>query len=364
MNTPVTHEGSKTIAVVFPKDSESIFNDSARTFGGATVQLYNFARELCKHHRVSALINVYDNINASRHPGLNIRHTFHARDFLPAKILKFHRAIRGTNPDVIIQRGLSLFSSLLSLYCRLYGIKFIFMFAHDREARGRFQRTNRKNLLYPLLLCCANTLVVQNEYQKKRLPEKVKTKVRKIRNGFVITKPAHEHKEGVLWVGRLEPWKQPEKFLALAEKIPAVPFTMIAPAEKKYESFAREIYRLAGALDNVNIMKFVNHREIEHYFKSAMIFVNTSAEEGFPNTFIQSCKNRTPIVSLSVNPDNFLHRYNVGYCCGGSSDELHDHVMRILFDSELFNSFSESAYIYALENHSIEQNVRMLESLL
>ena len=42
----------KTLAVVFPKDSESIFNNKKQTFGGATVQLFNYAVELSKNHDV------------------------------------------------------------------------------------------------------------------------------------------------------------------------------------------------------------------------------------------------------------------------------------------------------------------------
>jgi len=35
------------ISIIFPKDSEAIFNTgSTRTFGGATVQMYLFAKEL------------------------------------------------------------------------------------------------------------------------------------------------------------------------------------------------------------------------------------------------------------------------------------------------------------------------------
>ena len=363
MNTPVKNSERKTINVVFPKDSEAIFNNSTRTFGGATVQLYNFAKELCKFHHVNALINEYDNIDNKEHQGLNILYTFHPGDNIIKKIIKFHLSIRLSHPDVIIQRGLSFFSSFLAVYCRFNNIKYIFMYAHDRESRGRFQRTNRRSFSYPFLIKFADFLIVQNEYQKKQLPDKVKYKVNKIRNGYIISKNASPKKEGVLWVGRLEPWKQPEKFLELAAQIPAVPFTIIAPVVKKYEKYAEEVYIKAGMLNNVNILKFVNHNEIDHYFKHAKVFINTSCEEGFPNTFIQSCKNHTPIVSLNVNPDNFINRFNVGFCCDGNSDDLFNKTYKIMYDEKLFESFSLSAYVYAKENHSIEQNVKMLQGL-
>lgn len=364
MNTPFHKIELKTVNVVFPKDSESIFNNSIKTFGGATVQLYNFAKELSKYHHVNVLVNEYDNIDFKEHNGLNFLFTFNNRDNIFAKIIKFHSTIRKSNPQVIIQRGLSFFSSFLAVYCHLFKIKLIFMFAHDRESRGRFQRTNRKNILYPILLRFASFLIVQNEYQYNQLPQTVTHKVNKIRNGYLINKHDSCMKDGVLWVGRLEPWKQPEKILELAEKLPDKKFIMIAPVVKKYESYAEEIYAWAEKLSNLKIIKFVNHKDIDHYFKCARLFINTSSEEGFPNTFIQSCKNYTPIVSLKVNPDNFITRFGLGYCCDDSCELLLSFTERILSDDILFKTISNAAYTYAKEHHSIEENVKMLQKLI
>ncbi|HSA14749.1 MAG TPA: glycosyltransferase family 4 protein [Spirochaetota bacterium] len=364
MNTPVQKISFKTVDVVFPKDSESIFNNSVKTFGGATVQLYNFARELSKYHHVNALVNEYENINFQDHEDLNILFTFNEKDNFLFKVVKFHSAVRKSKPQVIIQRGLSLFSSFLAIYCYFFEIKFIFMFAHDREARGRFQRNNRKNLLYPVLLKFATSLIVQNGYQRDHLPPEVSHKVNKIKNGFQINKNDMCIKDGVLWVGRLEPWKRPEILLDLAEKLPDKKFIMIAPVVKKHESYAEEIYARAAGQPNVEVIKFVNHNDIDRHFKCARLFVNTSLEEGFPNTFIQSCKNNTPIVSLKVNPDNCITRFNLGFCCDDNCDLLLSCTEKILSDDALFRTISSSVYTYAKENHSIEQNVKMLQKLI
>jgi glycosyltransferase involved in cell wall biosynthesis len=119
-------------------------------------------------------------------------------------------------------------------------------------------------------------------------------------------------KKGVLWVGRIEPWKRPESFIELARKMPGVPFTMVAPAFRGFEDYAAGIYRMAEGLKNLSIIDFVPFDEIDRYFRRAKVFVNTSTEEGFPNTFVQACMNFTPIVSLMSIPDDFIGKSGAG----------------------------------------------------
>ncbi|HPJ16072.1 MAG TPA: hypothetical protein PLJ39_13455, partial [Spirochaetota bacterium] len=66
----------KKIAVVFPKDSESLFSNKKSTFGGATVQLYNYALEMAKYHDVYCLVGETEISNNERFGSLNIVFTF------------------------------------------------------------------------------------------------------------------------------------------------------------------------------------------------------------------------------------------------------------------------------------------------
>jgi len=354
---------TKKVAVIFPKDSESVFTNTRLTFGGATVQLYNISRELVKTVDITAIVNRSEKIDPDKQTEFPVVLSYGRQDSLIRKILIFHRSLRKVRPDVVIQRGLSYFSPLLCIYCRIFRIKFIFMYAHDRESRGRFQRTNRRNLIYPLLLRCSSSLVVQNDQQEKSIPSRFSDKIHKIRNGFEMSRNGSCDKCGVLWVGRLEPWKRPEAFIRLAEKFPDVPFIMICPGVGGYEKFAEKVYTDAAEVDNIKIIDFVPYDEIDENFKKAKIFVNTSLEEGFPNTFVQACRNNTPIVSLSVNPDSFIDRYGLGCTCGDSEDVMYQSVKGLLTDDELYSEYSSAAYEYARENHSIRQNVMMLQKL-
>jgi len=356
-------ECRKKIAIVFPKDSESIFNNKKCTFGGATVQLFNYAMELSKKHEVYCLMNETDSIEKSKFPNLNIIFTFSKSDNYVKKIISFHRAIRSVNPDVVIQRGLTRISTFLGFYSRMYGIVYLFMFAHDRECRGRFQRSARLNSLYPLLLFSAHFLIVQNDYQFENIPVLFRKKVSKITSGYSMELPQNSFKNGVLWVSRLEPWKRPEICIEAAVKNPDIQFTMIAPIDDHNVGYADEIFKMAGNSKNIRIIDFVRFDEIDVYFKNSRLFLNTSIEEGFPNTFIQACKNGTPIVSLNVNPDEFITQCGAGEFCNNDISKMNIAIRQICTNNSCFEKYSASAGEYARNNHSIEKNVEKLEEL-
>lgn len=358
----------KKIAIIFPKDSEAVFNRHCReTFGGATVQLYLIAKELStyKNIEVYSFINSYDHIEFEDQNKFNLVKTYKRRDNSLIKIIKFYRRIRQIRPDIIIQRGLSPFSCLMALFCRIIGIDFIFMFAHDREVLGRYQKTNNKCPLFTMLLNHAALLIFQSEDQLRRVNGNHLSKCRLIFSGNEIRPLNEEKKEFILWVGRMEKWKQPELFIELAKKHSTRKFVMISPPVDGQNGYYHSIVKEAGRLKNLQLINFVGFREVDSYFEKARLFVNTSTEEGFPNTFIQACKSKTPILSLNVNPGNFINKYNCGLVCENSFTVLSEKLDYILKNEKLYDEMAECAYRNSWENHNIKTNVKkLLETIL
>ena len=165
-----------------------------------------------------------------------------------------------------------------------------------------------------------------------------------------------------LWVGRADLWKRPEMFIRLAEKLPKEKFVMICRQGNDKQYFAR-IKTLAFAQTNLEFAEAVGHDAILPYFGKAKALVNTSIAEGWPNTFLQAGTAKTPIVSLRVNPENFITNSGCGFWAKNSFPELVKTCRRLASDKKLIRLFGSNNYLYVRKFHSLK-NVRLLTRIL
>lgn len=353
------------IGIIFPKDSEAIFDStSSRTFGGATVQMYSIANELTKHKEcdVFCVTPKINNKEADKNTSLKIIEVFNFKKSILGTIFLFHKNISTERPDVLIQHGLTLFSCLLSLYCKLYKIKFVFMFAHDVEVQGRYQSSKKKCALFQILINTATVLITQNKYQQDFLfKEKGRNSIL-IRMGFTTPELGNSLKESILWVARCESWKQPELYIDLARKFPAEKFIMISP--KVVEKYFEEIKSKAEKVPNLTFIDFAQFGKTWEYFKKAKIFVNTSVLEGFPQTFVQAVMCGTPIISLNANPDNFITENECGFYCAGDTRKLSDNISKIVGNKQLYDNISHNCLGYGIKNHDIVKSVESIINII
>jgi len=359
----------KKIFIFFPKDSEALFNiESNRTFGGASVQLYNIAKGLKANtdYDVYSLIPDYPKISFSDIKYFNFLHLFKEDDTTIIKFLKTHKVLQEFKPYTIIQRGLTTFSCLLALYCRIFRIRFIFMYAHDNESNGRFQKNNKRCYLYKFILNSSSKLIVQNTFQLKNIPGKLLNKTSQLNSAYTIpAKPDIAlEKKNILWVSRLEPWKGPEKFISLALKFPEIKFTMIAPVFHREEEFGENLITAIEKIKNIKHIDFVHYKAINKYFKDSLLFVNTSDYEGFPNTFIQAAMNGTPILSFNVNPNNMLNENEIGFFCENNIDTAANFINKLISSDKMQKKLSNNAYKYALLNHDISVVIKQLKQII
>ena len=171
-------------------------------------------------------------------------------------------------------------------------------------------------------------------------------------------------KKFVLWVGRAEDWKQPEIFLDLAENFKDHNFLMICPRSNNQRVYFDGIKERAARLPNVFFKDFVPFAEMDNYFRQAKAYVLTSKYEGFPNTFVQAAKNAVPILSLNVDPDGFLEKYDCGLFARNDFDRLKDSLRKILNDEAERARLGANAYRYAKENHDIEKIINNYKTIL
>jgi glycosyltransferase involved in cell wall biosynthesis len=154
-------------------------------------------------------------------------------------------------------------------------------------------------------------------------------------------------------VARCEDWKRPEVFIELARRCEGEKFVMIMPRSSSQPEYYSRIEELARAVPNLQHIEFVPFLGIDEYFRRAKVFVQTSRQEGFPNTFVQAARNGAAIVSLEVNPDGFLERHACGACAGGSFERLVEQVQELLGDARERERQGSNAWRYARAHHDI-----------
>jgi glycosyltransferase involved in cell wall biosynthesis len=355
------------IAVIFPKDSEALFNRrSERTFGGANVQLFMIARELADHSDITAysFIPEYPVIDFEDAAKFNLVKTFREHDSFPLKVLKYHRTIRNLKPDVIIQRGLTLESCLFSVYCTLFKIKYVFMLAHDIESEGRYQSSGKRCPLFRLLLRYAHLLVAQNELQRDRLlAHHGSSRTVIIKKGIVLPKTRVSRKKlyDCIWVARCETWKDPESFIKLAEALPGKKFCMVCFPAPGGEEYYASIRQRAESLRNMTFFPFVPNERLQDLYAKSRLFVLTSTMEGdWPMTVLEAATHGVPIVSLNLNYSALVDEYGGGIWAEGEITILSGLAMKLLDSRKAHTHMSGQARRYVGDYHDIIVNVNNL----
>ncbi|HOO72686.1 MAG TPA: glycosyltransferase [Spirochaetota bacterium] len=358
------------IITIFPKDSEALFNRySQRTFGGADIQMYLITRELKSLEGIevfSFIIN-YPRIDFNDGSDFNLIKTYSESDNLFKKFFIYHSIIKDIRPDVIIQRGLTLFSCLLALYCRVKRIKFVFMFAHDIESRGRYQKNQKKCLLFPVLLSSAYKLIVQNGYEYKQLITKTQQKkIKIIKKGLDLKKIPQKKVKlyDAVWVARCEPWKNPEIFIELARRNKEYAFLMICSRVADKEDYFIKIKSEAQKNSNIIFIDFINNNQIYDLLSQSRIFCITSQLEGdWPMAVLEAAATGLPILSLNLNYGDLFDKYNAGYH-SKDIEHLCEDFLTLVNDKKLYDIQSENAKRYINENHLLSVNIKTLVNII
>lgn len=330
------------------------------------MQLYLLAQELSKKPDVEVhfivgdfgqqkieqygRITVYKGIPVKKHSWIT--------RFLPrSKVLLFN-LMRTIRADVYVQRSASAGTGLIALLAHVWGKQFVYMTAHEIDCNGGFEKQNSwlVGRLFQYGIRHADCIVTQSEEHAEMIAKHHKRTSIVIPSLYTIpteTELAGIEKQHILWVGRCEDWKRPEVFMTLAQQYPEESFVMISPASNNQTAYYKTLQNmLAHAPSNLRHVSYVPFAEIDRYFQEAKLFVNTSTYEGFPNTFVQAMKNRTPILSLSVNPDNMLNANECGVCAGGDIPTFEAQLKELLHNPARLTTLGQNGYTYSTRTHS------------
>jgi glycosyltransferase involved in cell wall biosynthesis len=280
------------------------------------------AVELAKDNRfsVSFVVGDYGQPDSEKIEGVTLHKSLEVSKNLFLHSSKIWTALKNANADIYMSEACSLGTVLYAFFCKVHNKTFVYRTAHTRETDGSyFQQKKVRGIFVKWAFRQAQPLITQNDKDIQNISSTLGLSSVVIRNACRVLQ-APPIKDGtILWVGRSLPIKRPDLFLKLARQFPKNPFVMICPqgsGDANYETLRKD----AEAIENLQFLSYVPFHEIDPWFERASVFVSTSDSEGFPNTFVQSCKAGTAILSLNVNPDDFLNKYNCGFCAEGNED--------------------------------------------
>lgn len=209
-----------------------------------------------------------------------------------------------------------------------------------------------------------DTLFVQTERQRRLLERNRGLSGHHTGNGHPVPEsPPEKHDPPVvLWLASIKPWKRPERFVEVARRCRDIDceFWLVGrPAER---ALADRVAEAADRLPNLRYLGGCTVAESDEYVERASVFVNTSIQEGFPNTFIQSWFRRTPVVSLTVDPVGATGEHPTGYYALGDVGTVTDRVRALITDPQRRRALGQRAFEYAREHNDIRRVVDRIEA--
>lgn len=341
-----------------------LFNTDVKTkrrFGGAEKQISILTRELAldKNNIITCCvadfgqtkdIDIIDNVTFYK--------SFSYEESKISGFIKLYRTLKKIDADnyVFFTADAGVAAGIF-IVKQLLKKKVLYMIAHDAECSfsgllkmNGFATALSMKFAYKWCdIVIAQTALQSSVFAKKRgvQPDSVLECI--IENDYFED---GLDRDQVLWIGRCEPWKRPELFLELVKKYQDEKFTMIAPKVPGKEKFFLKIQEMASKLSNLEFIEFVPSGKIKHFYKKSKIFVITSEFEGFPNTIMEAMVNKTPILSLSINPDDIFSSGENGFFCDNDMDLFYSNFENLINSKDLRDCITVNAGKHINNNHN------------
>ncbi len=274
--------------------------------------------------------------------------------------------------DIYMVPGNSQFSGEVAFYTRQHGRKYAFLAGSDMDFYPEYKLHPDRLDIYSVPFALktyaienADVHFVQNERQAEMLRTGYGRDGIIVKNPIDLTLqfPPNPAAHTVLWVGKSdERVKRPSLVLELARQLPEYSFVLIMNVSVP-ETHA-QCLEAARKLPNVTLMERVPFEQIEGYFANARLHLNTSAFEGFPNTFLQAAKYGVPTISMLVDPGGMLSQHGSGLACGDNFEKLKENIRLLMVDNALYDSLGRKAQDYVREHHEKEMIIGKYEQVL
>jgi len=353
----------------------SLLTGIGSRFGGAELQMTILARELAnRSYDVSFVTFEKSSNSVEMINNIKVYNPFNIRDsgytyLHPHNVFKLLKILNKIDADIYIQKGRSPLTGVLAFFAKVKNKVFLYVASSEKHVSDNLSIKSIKDLeylIYRFGVKYCDCVICQTDHQKNLIYQTIRKKGKVIKNLYfppqIERNQSDVSKLKVLWVGRMAEYKKPELFLKLAKNIPEFRFWMIGGPSVTNPEYYDKIKDAASCMDNLEFIGFVPHNKINRYYSESSLLINTSPNEGFPNTFLEAWGNFIPVISLGFDPDGIICKHRLGFY----SEDFHDLVKntyKLLKNKSLRKNMGIAGRKYVEKEHNIDKIIEKYEQL-
>jgi glycosyltransferase involved in cell wall biosynthesis len=296
--------------------------------GGAELQQVLLGEELVRRgYEVGFVTPDHDQGREARMGGFRVFGSWRPAAGLPVvrfvypRLVELWRALLRADADVYLVRTPCKQLATVVAFARRHGRRSVYCGATDSDFEPDRLRlpTALDRRLYVWGLRRCDAVVTQSERQREAVRDHYGRGSVVIHNGYAAPERLVSAGDRALWVATFRAAKQPRALLEVAARLPEMRFVMVGGASwghmedpGLFDAVAAE----AAELPNLELCGALPLPATEAQFDRAAVVVNTSRDEGFPNTFLQAWSRGIPVISF-VDPDGMIGENELGVAVDG-----------------------------------------------
>jgi glycosyltransferase involved in cell wall biosynthesis len=289
-----------------------------------------------------------------------------------AQLREVWSALREADADVYVFRSGLPALGLTALFCRARGRRLAFASSNDHDFTFEFYRGRRPELrIYRYGVANADAVVVQTEAQAQLARRRFPALPRVVEvPSFAESAPLSTIRpEAFFWAGRLDSYKQPLRYIELAEAMPHARFWMIprrldpersggSPGGDPDLAMEREALERAAALPNLEILEQRPHADVMRLIERSVAIVNTGAAEGLPNLFLEAWARGIPALSYEFDPNGRIAGHGLGVAAAGSWERFVEGARDLWDGRDAREELSQRVRAYLESTHGVDAVAR------
>jgi glycosyltransferase involved in cell wall biosynthesis len=290
----------------------------------------------------------------------------------PQSLVQLWQTLNRVKPALIYARLPDDFLWMLGLFARLHrSSRFVYALAADILADPwRTYTYNRwfHGPLYALGLAAADAVFIQHEGQRAL--------VKPYSTGKALHVPSIIHPIApqarrfcqtdydAIWVAQVRPFKRLPLFLDLVEQSPHLHFAMVGGFNNTLDrQTQRKLQCRIRLLPNLEYLGLQTPQATHELIRRSKVLVNTSSEEGFPNTMLEAWSVGVPVVSLSVDPGAVIQRHRLGLV-SGAVERMSQDLDSLVASPALNDTLGRNGYAYVQAHHSLDAVCTTFEQMM